>query len=144
LPAASRPCSWSGGSPRSGWRGFAILAFSAPLWLLPFHPPAALVTLALFAAMFFAPIVNGPVFGVMTSRTPEQLRPKVMTALISVNTLAAPLGFLAAGQAIERWGVTVVFAAVPAGITVLALAFASIALRHRAEDLVPGASAVAA
>jgi MFS family permease len=124
--------------------GFAILAFAAPLWLLPFHPPAALVTVALFAAMFFAPVVNGPVFGVMTSRTPEQLRAKVMTALISVNTLAAPLGFLAAGYAIERWGVTVVFAAVPAGITVLALAFASIALRHRSEDIVPDAAAVAA
>jgi MFS family permease len=114
--------------------GLAILAFAAPLWLLPFHPPAVAVIVALFVAMFFAPLVNGPVFGVLTARTPEQLRPKVMTALISVNTLAAPLGFLAAGQAIERWGVTVVFAAVPACISALALALAWIALRHRTED----------
>ena len=123
--------------------GLAILAFAAPLWLLPFHPPAATVIVALFAAMFFAPFVNGPVFGVLTARTPEQLRPKVMTAVISLNTVAAPLGFLAAGQAIERWGVTSVFAAVPAGITILALVFASIALRHRAEDVVPAAQPVA-
>jgi len=92
------------------------------------------VFVALFAAMFFAPLINGPVFGVLTARTPGHLRARVMTALISANTLAAPLGFLIAGHAIERWGVTAVFAAVPAGISVLALVFASIALRHRGED----------
>jgi MFS family permease len=124
--------------------GLAILAFAAPLWLLPFHPPAATVIVSLFVAMFFTPLVNGPIFGVLTARTPEQLRPKVMTAVISLNTLAAPLGFLAAGQAIERWGVTPVFAAVPAGVSILALVFASIALRHRGEDVVPGAQPVAA
>jgi hypothetical protein len=114
--------------------GLAILAFAAPLWLLPFHPPAAVVVVALFTAMFFAPLVNGPVFGVLTARTPEALRARVMTAVISLNTVAAPLGFLVAGHAIERWSVTVVFAAVPAGISVLALAFSWIALRHRGED----------
>jgi len=127
--------------------GLAILAFAAPLWLLPFDPPAAAVFVALFTATFFAPLVNGPLFGVLTARTPDHLRARVMTALISINTLAAPLGFLLAGQAIERWGVTVVFAVVPAGITVLALAFSSIALRYREEDgaLAPAATpAVAA
>ena len=126
--------------------GLSILAFAAPLWLLPFDPPAAAVFVALFAAMFFAPLINGPVFGVLTARTPGHLRARVMTALISANTLAAPLGFLIAGHAIERWGVTAVFAAVPAGITVLALVFASIALRHRGEDaaLAPPAPAPAA
>jgi MFS family permease len=92
------------------------------------------VLVALFTAMFFTPLINGPIFGVLTARTPEHLRGRVMTALISLNTLAAPLGFLIAGHAIERWGVSAVFAAVPAGITVLALVFASIALRHRGED----------
>jgi predicted MFS family arabinose efflux permease len=126
--------------------GVSILAFAAPLWLLPFDPPAAVVVVALFAAMFFTPLINGPIFGVLTARTPEQLRGRVMTALISANTLAAPLGFLVAGHAIERWGVTAVFAAVPAGITVLALVFSSIALRHRSEDaaLAPPAPAPAA
>lgn len=114
--------------------GLAILGFAAPLWLLPFHPPAGLVVGALFLAMCFTPLVNGPVIGVLTARTPEELRAKVMTAVISVNTLAAPLGFLCAGQVIERWGIDVVFAVVPAGISALALAFSSIALRHRAQD----------
>ena len=68
--------------------GVSILAFAAPLWLLPFDPPAAAVVVALFAAMFFTPLINGPIFGVLTARTPEQLRGRVMTALISLNTLA--------------------------------------------------------
>jgi MFS family permease len=120
--------------------GLAILAFSAPLWVLPFHPPAAAVIAALFVAMAFTPLVNGPIFGVLTARTPEALRAKVMTAVISLNTLAAPLGFLVAGHAIERWGITPVFAAVPAGITLLALVFATIALRHRVDDVFPVAA----
>jgi small neutral amino acid transporter SnatA (MarC family) len=101
---------------------------------------AALVVAALFTAMLFAPLVNGPVVGVLTARTPEALRPKVTTVVISINTLAARLGFLAAGQMIERWSVSAVFAAVPAGITLLAFAFASIALRHRDADALPAAS----
>src|SRR5262245_54662746 len=38
----------------------AILAFSIPLWVLPFLPPWQVVFLALFAAMLFTPLVNGP------------------------------------------------------------------------------------
>ena len=59
-----------------------------PLWLLPLGLPAWGVMAALFAMMLFVPFVNGPVIGVITARTPAELRPKVMTALISVSTLA--------------------------------------------------------
>ena len=77
---------------------------SIPLWLLPFDLPAWGVMAALFVAMLFAPLVNGPTIGVITARTPVELRPKVMSALISVSTLSAPLGFLVAGQLLEPWG----------------------------------------
>jgi len=75
--------------------------------------------------------VNGPTIGVITARTPADLRPKMMTALISIATVAAPLGYFAAGQLLEPWGVTRVFAAVAVGMTATALVFATIALRHR-------------
>jgi len=68
--------------------GLAALVFSIPLWVLPFLPPWPVVVAALFAAMFFTPLINGPSFAVITARTPEQLRAKVMTAVISVNTVA--------------------------------------------------------
>ena len=95
--------------------GLAILAFIVPMWVLPFLPPWPIVTTSLFVAMLFTPLINGPFFAVLTSRTPDALRAKVMTAVISINTLAAPLGFLAAGQVLERWGVAALFTWSPRG-----------------------------
>jgi MFS family permease len=112
---------------------FGIVAMTLPLWLLPLELPAWGVMAALFSALLFTPLVNGPVIGVITARTPPDLRPKMMTALISLSTLSAPLGFLAAGQLLEPWGVPRVFAAVAIGLTATALVFATIALRHRDE-----------
>jgi predicted MFS family arabinose efflux permease len=114
--------------------GLAILAFALPLWVLPFLPPAPVVFTALFVAMLFTPLINGPFFAVLTLRTPEALRAKVLTAVISINTLAAPAGFLLAGQVLEHWGVAPLFAMVVAGVTLTALFFSAVALRHREED----------
>ena len=110
--------------------GFAVVAFSVPLWVLPFLPPWPVVFGALFVATLFTPLVNGPIIAVLTARTPEDLRAKVITAVISVNTLAAPLGFLVAGQVLEHWGVVPLFTAVVAGITWMAIVFAAIVWRH--------------
>ena len=116
-----------------------ILAFAIPLWILPFLPPWPVVFAALFLATLFTPFVNGPTLGVMTSRTPVALRAKVMAAAVSANTLAAPLGFLVAGQVLERWGVVPLFTAVVVGISWMALVFAAIAWRH--DDRGPAAVA---
>ena len=118
-----------------------IVALTLPLWLLPLGLPAWGVMAALFTAMVFTPLVNGPVIGVITARTPVDLRPKMMTALISLSTLSVPAGFLVAGQLLEPWGVERVFAAVAIGMTGAALAFAAIALRHRDEPA-PAATAI--
>ncbi len=122
---------------------FGIVALSLPLWLLPLGLPAWGVMAALFTATLFTPLVNGPVIGVITARTPFELRPKMMTALISISTLATPLGFLVAGQLLEPWGVSRVLAAVAVGMTATALVFAAIALRHRNEQLPETAPAAA-
>ena len=116
---------------------FGILAFSVPLWVMPFLPPWPVVFVALFLATLFTPLVNGPTLGVMTSRTPPDLRPKVMTAAITANTVAAPLGFLAAGQVLERWGVVPLFTAVVLGMTWMAIVFAAITWRQGGDEPLP-------
>ena len=122
--------------------GAAIVAMTLPLWVLPFGLPAWGVAAALFSMMFFVPLVNAPAIGLITARTPVELRPKVMAALISVSTLATPLGFLVAGQLLGAWNPERVFAVAAAGMTASALAFAAIALRHRDEPA-PEAAVVA-
>ena len=108
----------------------AILGVSLPLWLLGLDLPTWVFTLALFVAVLFTPLVNGPVFGVLTSRMTPEIRPKAMTAIIALNTVAAPLGFLLAGQVIDRVGTSTVFFTVAAGFTVASLLFVAVVLRH--------------
>ena len=102
---------------------------------------ASVVVAALFVATLFTPLVNGPLIAVLTARTPEGLRAKVMTAVIATNTLAAPVGFLLAGQVLERWGVVTLFGGVVAGITLMSMVFAAIVRRHDDGDHGPRSAA---
>jgi predicted MFS family arabinose efflux permease len=114
--------------------GLAILAFSVPLWVMPFLPPWPIVLVALFVATFFTPLINGPLIAVLTARTPEALRAMVITAVITINTLAMPLGFLVAGQVLEHWGVAPLFAITVGGVTAMAVIYSGIVLRYREVD----------
>ena len=120
-----------------------ILGFALPLWALPFLPPWPVVFGALFLASLCTPLVNGPLIAVLTKRTPEELRAKVITAVISINTVAAPVGYLVAGQVLERWGVVPLFAAVVLGITWVSIVFSALVLRRGdlADAAVEGAGA---
>jgi MFS family permease len=115
----------------------AIVAMPLPLFLLAVSMPwgAALVVVAAFA--FFAPLVNAPIFGMLTVRTPEALRPKVMTAVMTVATMAGPFGFIVAGIALRYISLSTLFVVLPAVLAVGGLAAASVLLRNRAPaDLV--------
>jgi predicted MFS family arabinose efflux permease len=106
-----------------------ILGMALPLWLLALDLPWPVVIVVLAAFGFCAPLVNAPVLGILTVRPPEALRPKVITAVMTISVLVGPLGFLAVGQALQYVGMPVVFLAIAAGFTVGAVAFAA-ALRH--------------
>jgi MFS family permease len=113
----------------------AIVAMPLPLFLLSPHLPwgAALVVVGGFA--FFTPLVNAPVIGMLTVRTPSDLRPKVMTAVMTVATLAGPFGFITAGYALRHVALGSFFIALPALLTLGGLAMAAVLLRQ------PGAAA---
>jgi predicted permease len=86
---------------------------------------------------FFSPLVNAPIIGILTVRTPAALRPKVMSAVMTVALLAGPVGYLAAGQAISRISIYTLFLIIAAALTAGSVAFALVLLRNRAApDLV--------
>lgn len=117
----------------------AIVAMPLPLFLLAPSLPwgAAMVVVAGFA--FFTPLVNAPVIGMLTVRTPAELRPKVMTAVMTVATMAGPFGFIAAGYALRHVALGPFFVALSSLLALGGLGMAAILLRHArgATDDVP-------
>jgi MFS family permease len=116
----------------------AIVVMALPLWLLAVQMPWALVIVVLAAFGFCAPLVNAPLLAVLTVRTPEALRPKVITAVMTISSIIGPLGFLAAGFGLRYLSLTLVFLLVAAAFTLGAIAF-SAAVRN---GDVPAAPAV--
>jgi MFS family permease len=110
----------------------AILAMSLPLWALAAPMPWWLVIGVLAAFGLCAPLVNAPMLAVLTVRTPEALRPKVMTAVMTISGIAGPLGFLAAGEGLQYVSLTLVFLVVAAGFTTGAVAFSTAVTRGEA------------
>jgi MFS family permease len=122
-----------------------ILWIAAPVWLLTLELPAWAVVLALATSALGGPFVNAPVIGMLTTRPPEELRAKVLTATMAVATAAGPLGMLACGQLLGLTGVHVVLGCIAAGDTLGALLFATVALRAaRSGASAPPAAAAAA
>ena len=71
----------------------------------------------------------------ITTRTPEALRPKVLTAVITFAMLAGPLGLIVVGPLLQNIGPQPVFGLVAAGELAAALVFAFVALRHHEAPL---------
>lgn len=117
-----------------------ILAMAGPLWVLAAPLPWVAVIAVLAAFGLCAPFVNAPMMAVMTVRAPEALRPKVMTAVMTIANVIGPLGFLAAGFGLQYVSLKLVFLLAAGGFTAGALAFAA-AVRN--AD-VPAAPAVPA
>jgi MFS family permease len=113
----------------------SLVALTLPLWLLALDLPVVGVMAVLFASSFFGPLVNAPLIGVITTRTPEALRAKVMTAVLTLALLAGPAALLVAGPLLEHWGAQDVFLLVAAGELIGSLPFAFVALRRRTEEL---------
>jgi MFS family permease len=109
----------------------AIVALTVPIPLLGLPLPAAAVILVLFVAAIFGPLINAPLIGALTMRTPEALRPKVMTGVLTMALLAGPIGLVVVGPLLQSWGPRSVLLFVAAGQFLASLPFAFVAFRRR-------------
>ena len=116
----------------------ALLALTLPLPLLALDLPAWGVVAVLFISALFGPLCNAPLIGVITMRTPEALRAKVMTGVLTFALLAGPVGLFLGGPLLEAIGPHRVFLIVAAGQLLAAVPFAVAALRR---DWAPEAKA---
>jgi MFS family permease len=111
----------------------ALVALTVPIPLLGLPLPVVGVMAVLFTSSLFGPLVNAPLIGVITMRTPEPLRAKVMTGVLTVALLAGPVGLLVVGPLLGAWGPRPVLLFVAAGQFLASLPFAFVALRSGAQ-----------
>ena len=111
----------------------SIVLMPLPLFLLSPGSPWPIATVIVGAFAFFTPLVNAPVIGLLTIRTPVELRPKVMTAVMTVASMAGPFGFIAAGYLLRHVALGPFFVGLPALLTLGSLAFAAVVLRQQDE-----------
>ncbi len=122
---------------------FAALGFALPLWVLVPHVPLAPILAALALTAVCQPLLNAPMIGVITTRTPPALLPKVMTAVITLATIAGPLGLLAAGALLEHQGLMTTFAIIAGGVTSVSVLFVVLLGRFRRRELQSATAAAA-
>jgi len=108
----------------------AFVALTLPIFALSLDLPVPAVMAALAASSFFGPLVNAPLIGVITMRTPEAIRAKVMTAVLTTAMLAGPAGMAVAGPLLEAWGPHQVFLLVATGQLLATIPFAIVAFRQ--------------
>ncbi|CRK57297.1 transporter, putative [Alloactinosynnema sp. L-07] len=99
---------------------WSAVLLAAPLWLLvlPAPVPVLMAGVALSAAA--VPLSNAPYFGILTARVPDDHRPKVLQSVITLSSVAGPLGFLSAGLLTDGLGVRATLLAVAALATLAA------------------------
>ena len=92
----------------------AFLVVGLPYWLLASAPSLPLVMLGLFVMGFAAGPINPILKTVGQERVPEAIRARVFSAFTSAAWISIPLGHLAGGLAVDRFGTKMVFAGIAA------------------------------
>jgi MFS family permease len=115
----------------------AFVALTLPVFALAIELPVPAIVVALALSSFFAPLVNAPLIGVITMRTPEAVRAKVMTGVITLAVLAGPAGMLIAGPLLESWGARPIFLLVAVGQLLAVIPFAVVAFGSREAASAP-------
>jgi len=116
-----------------------VMAQALPLWVLTAAGPAWIVAVALLLSGLANGVVNPSLHAMLTMRLPPAVRTQGLSAILALDVLLAPVGYLLAGVVLQHWGVTPVFFAVPLVQTLAmgARAFAAHRERTRLQPAVP-------
>lgn len=106
----------------------AALGLGPPLWLLVPHSPLWLVGITLAIVGAANPLINAPYLGMLTMRVPKALRGHVLQALLTINQLTGPLGYVVAGVLFTRVGLHATYAVIATLATFASLNFIAVAL----------------
>jgi len=111
-----------------------IVGATIPIWFVGLDISWPLACLAVFVCGAFVPLVNAPFFGILTTRPPESVRPKVLTAVMTASALGVPLGRVLIGPIYNAGGNEAVWLSIAAGMSVGAVLFIAAVLRGSASD----------
>ncbi|MEU5911651.1 MFS transporter [Micromonospora sp. NPDC047527] len=109
--------------------GLAAFQLVLPWWVLLFDVPVPVLVAALAVSGAALPLSNAPFFSILATRFAADIRVKVIQAVMTISNIAGPLGFLAGGMAIGRFGVTTTLL-VLAALSTLAAVNLVVALRR--------------
>jgi MFS family permease len=88
----------------------AAAMLAVPFWLLVPHVPLAVFVVAMAVIGFGNPMTNAPYFGILTTRVPPALFPKVIQAIIVSNQVIRPAAYAAAGFLFASLGLHTIYA----------------------------------
>ncbi|MGI9123888.1 MAG: MFS transporter, partial [Mycobacterium sp.] len=99
----------------------AVPTFGVAAVIIAALPPLPLIlVLAAITGLVYGPI--GPIYNsVLQTRTPEQLRGRVLGVMTSMTYAAGPLGFMLAGPLVDAFGLKVTFLVLALPILLIAL-----------------------
>jgi MFS family permease len=116
----------------------AAAMLAVPFWLLVPHVPLAVFVVAMAVIGFGNPMTNAPYFGILTTRVPPALFPKVIQAIIVSNQVIRPAAYAAAGFLFGSLGLHTIYAV---AATLATAASANFILAVKSEDLETEAAA---
>ena len=108
----------------------ACIGIAAPFWLFVPHVPLWVMVAALAVIGFANPMTNAPFFGILTTRVPPALFPKVLQAIIVSNQVIRPLGYAIAGFLFASLGLHAVYALAAVLASLASLNFILAVLAH--------------
>lgn len=95
------------------------------------HPTAWTIGPLLAAAFFLAPAANAILYTYQMTITPDHLQGRVISSLALIGSAVTPVGPLASGLILDRWGVTAALLSIASVMAVVALgATLSRTIRH--------------